>query len=490
MAYSSFTFPSSAGTGFSSLTTSVGLLAGWGFTVPPSAPAVTNSTGATNLGSYTARLNGEITDNGREDPAVHIYWGDNDAGDTPASWDHNIDLGIKPVGTFYTDISGLTASTPYYYRCYASNSGGGSWAASAATFTTLPPPSAPTVTNASGATVITNTAARLNGEVTSTGGENPVVHVYWGPTDGGTTPGSWAHDVNLGAKGTGSFYTDISGLSASTTYFYRCYAKNSAVDGDWADSSSSFTTPAIPVKLIGVDASTPSSAAYPGSYFFLYRFQAAETGNIVTFKIKASGPGNVKAAIYADNAGEPGSLLNAVNTDSPVVTGWNDITITSTPVVSGNYYWLSYVSDSAIGCYQSATGTLRYKANMTYSSFTFPSSAGTGFSSLTTSIGLLAGWGFTVPPVPPSTPAMVSPGASVIFKWAASSGATKYYLQVSTDSSFTGTNLFDSEVGDITTQEVTGLALGTTCYWRIKAGNAGGWSSWSSIRSVITDELP
>jgi hypothetical protein len=324
--------------------------------------------------------------------------------------------------------------------------------------------------------------------VTSNGGENPTVHIYWGTTDGGNTPGSWAHDANLGTKPIGTFYTDISSLTASTTYYYRCYASNSG-GGSWAASTASFTTPAVPKKLIGVDESTPSSAAYPGNYFFLYRFQAVDTGNVATFKIKTSGSGNVKVAIYTDNAGEPGDLLSAVNTITPVVEGWNNITITSTPVVKDSYYWLSYASDAAIGCYQSATGTLRYKTT-TYSSFTFPSSAGTGFSSLTTSIGLLAAWGFTTPPTPPSAPIIVSPGTAITFKWDISIGATKYYLQVNTSSSFDGTSMFDAEVGNNIVKEVTNLTIGTTYYWRIKAGNDGGWSNWSSVRSVVVADVP
>ena len=82
-----------------------------------------------------------------------------------------------------------------------------------------------------------------------------------------------------------------------------------------------------------------------------------------------------------------------LNTSTDVVAGWNDITITSTTVVTGNYYWLSYITDSAISYYQAVAGTLRYKITP-YSSFTFPNPAGTGFSSYATSVGLVAGWGY------------------------------------------------------------------------------------------------
>ncbi|GAI46083.1 unnamed protein product, partial [marine sediment metagenome] len=100
---------------------------------------------------------------------------------------------------------------------------------------------APTVTNNGGESNVTASSARLNGEVTDTGGDNPTVHIYWGDNDGGTTAANWDHDENLGTKGVGTFYYDAPSLSPSTTYYYRCYATNPA-GSDWADSAASFTT--------------------------------------------------------------------------------------------------------------------------------------------------------------------------------------------------------------------------------------------------------
>lgn len=99
--------------------------------------------------------------------------------------------------------------------------------------------SAPTVVN-SDANNVTYNAARLNGEVTYTGGQDPNVIVYWGDNDGETTAGNWDHNEALGAQG-GTFYTDISSLDDNTTYYFRCYASNSG-GSDWADSTAQFTT--------------------------------------------------------------------------------------------------------------------------------------------------------------------------------------------------------------------------------------------------------
>ena len=99
---------------------------------------------------------------------------------------------------------------------------------------------APTVTNNNGATLVTTNSARLNGEITNTGGENPTVRIYFGPNDGGTNPGSWANYVE-GIVGLGLFWTDVTGLNSGTSYYYRCYASNSA-GSRWASSTAKFTT--------------------------------------------------------------------------------------------------------------------------------------------------------------------------------------------------------------------------------------------------------
>ena len=188
----------------------------------------------------------------------------------------------------------------------------------------------------------------------------------------------------------------------------------------------------------------------------------------------------MKVAIYADSSGQPGDLRNAGSASTPVVAGWKEISITSTPVTAGTAYWLACISDSRCMCYIASGGTGRYKS-ASYSGFTFPGSAGSGFSSWT-GYHLTAGWANITLPAPPATPVIVTPKTTVTFEWSATSGATKYWLQVNTASDFTGTSMFDAEVS-ATSQDVA-LFVGTTYHWRVKAGNAGGWSGWSSTASV------
>jgi len=72
--------------------------------------------------------------------------------------------------------------------------------------------------------------------------------------------------------------------------------------------------------------------------------------------------------------------------------------------------------------------------------------------------------------------------------WSLVGGATTYFLDVSTNSSFssfvTGFNNFNT--GNISFKAVSGLSCGTTYYYRVRASNACGTSGNSNTRSVTT----
>lgn len=149
------------------------------------------------------------------------------------------------------------------------------------------------------------------------------------------------------------------------------------------------------IKLVGADDAAGTQLSV--GQFTLCKFTAVATGNMTQFRVKSSVAGNVKCAIYADSAGEPGALLTAMNTGQAVDgLGWNTLNFTSTSITSGTVYWLAYMID-IIGAldYRTLTGaTRRYRAG-TYSDWTFPNPAGTGFSTTTNYADLEAGWGTT-----------------------------------------------------------------------------------------------
>jgi len=87
-----------------------------------------------------------------------------------------------------------------------------------------------------------------------------------------------------------------------------------------------------------------------------------------------------------------------------------------------------------------------------------------------------------VSPTSKSTNSIVKP----TFTWTSKTNATKYRLQVSTDSTFAIVSYTDSIV--TTNQFVSTKAMNSALnyYWRVKAGDALGYSAWSSISSLQT----
>src|SRR4030042_488969 len=146
-------------------------------------------------------------------------------------------------------------------------------------------------------------------------------------------------------------------------------------------------------KIIGADDTTPTGL-HPANYFFLTCFQAFTSGNMTEFKLRSDASGHVKCALYADNSGEPGSLITAMNTGQAVVSGWNTLNFTSTPVTNGMYYWLAINMDTNYaGMYVNGIGTGRYRPQ-SYAGFSFPDPAGGGFT-VYSYYTIEAGWGET-----------------------------------------------------------------------------------------------
>lgn len=204
----------------------------------PVAPVVANVPAA-SLQASAAVIGAQLTTVGNPAPAVSIFWGDNNGG--TGVWDNEIALGtVTNTDAVTRSLTGLSPGTTYYFRARAVNSAGTVWAPATATFATGAA-TAPAVTNLS-PTGITGIAATLRGQVTATGNDPPVVKIYLGTADGGTTPGAWQQIFTLPVQ-SGAFSQLASPLTPLSTYYFRCFAQNSAGSA-WAPATTSFSTPA------------------------------------------------------------------------------------------------------------------------------------------------------------------------------------------------------------------------------------------------------
>ena len=198
-------------------------------------PAVTNAP-AMNIQAKAATLGGQVTITGGEAPAITIYYGTTDGGTNASLWAQNVALGLQGGG-FTQTVSGLTPNAIYYYTSRAINSAGTNWASPSATFHTLPL-TVPVVTNQPAGN-IQGTIATLNGQILFTGGDTPTVTLFYGTTDGGSTPGAWAQSILLGQQ-SGAFAQTVTGLTPTTLYYFTANATNSAGIA-WAAPSQTFT---------------------------------------------------------------------------------------------------------------------------------------------------------------------------------------------------------------------------------------------------------
>ena len=108
------------------------------FTTPTNVTApVLGPLGTANVTTTTADLEATLSDNGNAATSLVFYWGDNDGGDNPSSWDSNFTVSNAQEGTLRKSLTGLTGGTTYYFRTYASNWKGNVWANTTRIFTTV-----------------------------------------------------------------------------------------------------------------------------------------------------------------------------------------------------------------------------------------------------------------------------------------------------------------------------------------------------------------
>ncbi len=187
------------------------------------------SDAATNVTDQSAWLNGTLLSTGSAETVVWVYWGAANCGTNKTAWAHEESFGVCGEGqALTTNVTGLTPNSTYYYSFYASNAVGEYWSASMVEI-----PSSPVLDAGLCATPVSRTGARLNGALTN--GTSADIKIYFGQNTN-----NWASTNSLGTRVEGAFYVNVSGLTAGSVYYYRCYGTNTYGEC-WADTIA-FTT--------------------------------------------------------------------------------------------------------------------------------------------------------------------------------------------------------------------------------------------------------
>ena len=234
-----------------------------------STPYVTTKE-VTDIEVTTASGGGNVISDGGATVTVRgICW--NTTGNPTTSNSYTTDG--SGTGDYNSSITGLSAGNLYYVRAYATNANGTGYG-NEVTFVTSGV-SVPSVALNS-ITSITTTAATIAGNVTYGGGSTVTTRGAVYNTSG--NPNIDDDDYTTSGTGTGSFSTNLSGLTPSTTYHVKTYATNST--GTGYSSESIFATDGAAYTTIATLTTTSTSSSW--------RATLNKTGNALKWEVSGA----------------------------------------------------------------------------------------------------------------------------------------------------------------------------------------------------------
>jgi uncharacterized protein (TIGR02145 family) len=199
-----------------------------------------------NSGTVTA-TGSVISDGGSTITARGFCWSTT----TNPTIENSITSESGTTGALTSTINGLSNGTTYYFRAYITNSSGTSYGNELSFTTTV---GAPTVTTTA-ITAVNSSSANSGGSVTALGGSAlTAVGVCWSTAANPTIANSITNNGT-----TASFTSNLTGLTAGTTYYVRAYATNSS--GTSYGNELSFTTPAVAPTLTTTAISSISASS-------------------------------------------------------------------------------------------------------------------------------------------------------------------------------------------------------------------------------------
>jgi hypothetical protein len=214
-------------------------------TLPPNLPTILSTSAISSITQTGATSGGNISnDGGAAVTARGVCWS---TSSNPTISNTKTTDGTG-TGIFISNLSGLSAGVTYYVRAYATNSVGTVYG-NALQFTSGAA-SVPVLTTQS-ISNITKFTASSGGIISSTGGANITVKgVCWSTSPNPTI----SNNITTDGSGIGNYTSNLSGLTAGTTYYVRAYATNSV--GTGYGSSVQFNTTGADLPILSTNAVT------------------------------------------------------------------------------------------------------------------------------------------------------------------------------------------------------------------------------------------
>ena len=263
-----------------------------------SVPTVETSV-VSDITASTAICGGTVTDDGGDYVTARgVCWS---TIPSPTINDNHTTNG-SGMGNFTSNLSDLAPSTLYYVRAYATNSIGTSYGEERSFTIVIERPTVST----SSIRFIETTSVTCGGDVTSDGNA-PVTErgVCWSTNNNPTISDNYTIDGN----GTGTFTSNITGLTGGTTYYVRAFATNSM--GTSYGGEVTFTTD-VPLNM-GFDEDGASTGL----------FSVSDTNQVKFSKGNLRYQASTNTWSFADNQYY---YIGSSNTNiSSTYSGWIDL---------------------------------------------------------------------------------------------------------------------------------------------------------------------
>jgi hypothetical protein len=292
-------------------------------TVP--APAATTAA-ASSIAPTSATLNGTVNPNGADTHYWFLYGTTSTL--SGATQTASVDLGSGTTAASVTaSITGLTASTPYYFQVVAQSASGTSYG-SINTFTTPASgtTSSPSATTTA-ATSVAATTATLNATVDPNGIDTHVVFLWGTSSSLSSSTSTTSQDIGSGSTAS-AISANLTGLTASTTYYFQVMAQNAA--GTSSGSIQSFTTSAPTFTIGGTAVTVTTPGATTGNTSTLTLTSIGFSGSVVLSAVIGQSPSGASLQYLPTFSFSPSSPVSLTPSGTQQVTMTVNTTAAST----------------------------------------------------------------------------------------------------------------------------------------------------------------